>query len=100
MSAFLGPIRLLTLMLVVAAVSSNQVQSQRTGRCIVSDPTSTELNVRSAPQGAILFSLRNGYEVYIVRTARDHKNQPWALVKDWINDDMLGWVFREFISCY
>ena len=100
MSAFLARIRLVALLLVVVLVSSTQVQAQRTGRCIVSDPTSTQLNVRSAPQGTVRFSLRNGYEVYIIRIVRDHRNQPWALVKDWINDDMLGWVFREFISCY
>ncbi|MCB1546481.1 MAG: SH3 domain-containing protein [Hyphomicrobiaceae bacterium] len=73
--------------------------AQRTGRCIVSDPTGTRLNVRNAPQGDVIGRLRNGTEVRIIDTARDHKGQPWAYVGYW-RGGRIGWVFREFISCY
>lgn len=53
-------------------VMSAPAFAQRTGRCIVSDPTTSQLNVRSAPQGRILFDLPNGYPVRILSTSRDH----------------------------
>ena len=74
--------------------------AQRTGRCIVSDPTGTPLNVRDSPQGRIVGTIRNGAYVRVVDSALDYKGQPWAYIVWWESGQGIGWVFREFISCY
>jgi hypothetical protein len=70
--------------------------------CKVTDPTGTPLNVRQTPNGRIVGTLKNGREVYIEETASDDKGKPWAKVSV-VNKgkkQVLGWVLREFISCY
>ena len=61
--------------------------------CIVTDPTGTPLNIRSSPNGNIVGTLRNGTAVVIQDTAYDRQGRAWAYIG-------VGWVFREFISCY
>lgn len=86
---------------IIAITSSPAtVEAQRTGRCIVSDPTGSPLNVRSTPQGSIVTSLPNGLFVQVLQASRDHKGQPWAFIGTWPDARPIGWVFREFISCY
>jgi hypothetical protein len=73
---------------------------QRTGRCMVSDPTGTSLNVRATPQGSITGTIGNGAFVRIADTGDDSKGQPWAYIVGWEGGEQIGWVFREFVSCY
>jgi len=61
--------------------------------CIVTDPTGTPLNIRATPNGAIVGTLRNGVPVDIKSTVYDSGGRLWANIG-------IGWVFREFISCY
>jgi uncharacterized protein YraI len=61
--------------------------------CIVTDPTGTPLNIRAAPNGEIIGTLRNGVSVTISGTVYDSRGRLWANIG-------IGWVFREFISCY
>ncbi len=62
-------------------------------RCVVTDPTGTPLNIRSAPNGEVVGTLRNGVAVSIRTITYDNQGRAWA-------DIGVGWVFREFVSCY
>ena len=66
--------------------------------CTVTDPTGTPLNIRDAPNGRVIGALRNGKEVYIEELTLDASGRSWAKVSD-SNRKIIGWVFREFISC-
>jgi hypothetical protein len=85
---------------VVTRFSPSEVGAHQTGRCFVNDPTSTQVYVRTTLQGTAKFALPNGHQVYIIRNTKDYKGQSWALIKDWVSDDALGWVRREFILCF
>ena len=56
--------------------------------------------MRDNPQGRIVGTIRNGVYVRLVDTALDYKGQPWAYIVRWESGRGIGWVFREFISCY
>ena len=68
-------------------------------RCRVTDPTGTPLNLRDTPNGTVLGSIRNGLVVFIRDGASDEQGRPWVLIS-FPTGTTLGWVFREFISCY
>lgn len=68
--------------------------------CKVTDPTATQLNVRSSAGGKIVGKLPNGKVVYITEYDYDNNGKPWVLVFDAKTDKYIGWVFREFVSCY
>lgn len=68
--------------------------------CKVTDPTGTPLNVRAAVAGKIIGKLANGKVVYITESRYDDKGRPWVLIFDAKTDNYIGWVFREFVSCY
>lgn len=78
------------------AIPAAQAQS----RCKVTDPTGTPLNVRAAPQGAIAGKLANGVLVSILESANDAKGNPWVRIAKMSDNAPLGWVLREFISCF
>lgn len=84
-------------------VVSSYSQAEARYVCIVTDPTGTPLNVRATPNGKIVTTLKNGNRVYFLDTANDEKGRPWAKVgiqKDATTIRILGWVIREFVSCY
>lgn len=70
--------------------------------CRVTDPTGTPLNARLQPNGKIVNRIRNGRTVYAQSLARDSEGKPWVLVaaKDRGNYKILGYVLREFVSCF
>ncbi|WP_201537340.1 SH3 domain-containing protein [Psychrobacter immobilis] len=68
--------------------------------CKVTDPTGSQLNVRSSAAGKVTGKLSNGKVVYITDLDYDDKGKPWVLIFDAKNDNYIGWVFREFVSCY
>lgn len=83
---------------VVALGLGNPAMAAQT--CKVTDPTGTDLNVRTAPNGRIVGALSNGQRVTILdRTTAGGK--AWVYVGDAeLGDQPFGWVFREFVSCY
>lgn len=89
----LFPILALTLATALPATAMAQT-------CKVTDPTNTPLNVRSAPNGKIIGKVKNGTVVYATDYATDSKGRGWTLVFNAKNNKYIGWVFREFVSCY
>jgi hypothetical protein len=69
-------------------------------RCRVMDPTGTPLNVRTSPHGQIVGALPNDLLVTVLDRATDGSGKPWVYVSRYTNDAPLGWVFREYISCF
>ncbi|MFZ1101690.1 MAG: peptide-binding protein [Hyphomicrobiaceae bacterium] len=86
--------------LVAAWAMAGPAAAQYGSRCIVSDPTGTPLNIRARRQGRIIGSIRNGTYVRLVNIAYDALGRPWGYIVRWDTGRQLGWVFREFISCY
>lgn len=68
--------------------------------CKVTDPTGTPLNARATPNGKVIGQVKNGTTVYVSEYDYDDKGRPWVLVFHARTDRYIGWVFREFISCY
>ena len=90
------------LMIAAAAVlAAATAANAATGdRCKVTDPTGTPLNVRSEPNGKIIGTLKNGTLVSITEYKDDANGKPWVDVADYKTKKVIGWVFREFVSCY
>ena len=81
---------------VIAALAASTAMAA--DRCRVTDPTGTPLNVRDGDM-KILGKLEHGRIVIVKRTGEDAHGNPWALVET-PNGDRIGWVYREFISCF
>lgn len=92
-------LHLLMTLLTIAPIFS---VAQAADVCKVTDPTGTPLNVRATPNGRVVGIVRNEAEVYIEEIANDDKGRPWARISTKSNSKkrVLGWVIREFISCY
>lgn len=88
--------RLLILPILAIAFSQLAVASDR---CRVTDPTGTPLNLRDTPNGTVVGSIRNGLIVFIQDGASDEHGRSWVLISS-PTGTTLGWVFREFVSCY
>jgi Bacterial SH3 domain len=69
------------------------------GTCVVSDPSGTPLNLRAAPQGAVVSTLANGRSVQITDTKSDRKGQLWVQVASNESGERLGWVIQNSIIC-
>jgi hypothetical protein len=69
-------------------------------RCKVTDPTGTPLNIRKSPNGQIVGTLANGSLVAIVEHKDAANWKPWVKVVDAMTKKPIGWVFREFVSCF
>jgi hypothetical protein len=67
-------------------------------RCKVTDPTGTPLNVRDIHKN-ITGTIRNGRVVQVLRDGEDDAGKPWAYIAT-PDGRPIGWVYREFISCY
>ncbi len=67
-------------------------------RCRVTDPTGTPLNVRNGDM-RIVGTLDNGLIVIARRYGEDAQGKPWAFVET-PDGHPIGWVYREFISCF
>lgn len=85
--------------LVVVGLSAVFAGPALADRCKVMDPTGTPLNVRSAPQGRVIGQLPNGAQVQMVETDDDARGKIWARVTR-MDGRPVGWVYREFVSCY
>jgi len=69
-------------------------------RCKVTDPTGTPLNVRESPNSRIIGPLANGTFVAIVAAKNAANGKPWVKVQHHTTKKPIGWVFREFVSCF
>lgn len=81
----------------LATVSAAEAQSRR---CRVMDPTGTPLNVRATPGGEVTGQLPNGMLVNRAEEVRDSRGRTWVFLHDRTTGDPVGWVFREFVSCF
>ncbi len=64
----------------------------------MTDPTGTPLNVRNI-RGEILDTVENGRVVIVRRYGEDARGKPWSLIET-PDGEPIGWVYREFISCF
>ncbi len=83
----------IALVVVLAAAPAGAIP-----RCKVTDPTGTPLNVRDTDMN-IVGTLDNDQIVLIKRDGADRRGKPWALVET-PDGGEIGWVYREFITCY
>lgn len=67
-------------------------------RCKVTDPTGTPLNIRDSRKN-VVGAIENGRVVTVQRYGQDDAGKPWAYVATQ-GGRRLGWVYREFISCW
>jgi uncharacterized protein YraI len=86
----------------VAAITIGMatVPAAAQNRCRVMDPTGTPLNVRTGPNGEIVGNLPNGLLVSVIDRTRDGRGRSWVYVSDLQSGRPIGWVFREFVSCF
>ena len=66
----------------------------------MTDPTGTPLNVRESPNGKIIGTLANGTWSTIVEYKDAANGKPWVKIVDHETKKPIGWVFREFVSCF
>ncbi|MGE7468625.1 SH3 domain-containing protein [Bosea sp. NPDC003192] len=69
-------------------------------RCAVTDPTGTPLNIRETPNGEIIGRVSNGVGIRVINTSSDERGRAWALISPRGRNHVVGWVYREFVSCY
>lgn len=84
--------------LLLATASAGPVLSQ--SRCAVTDPTGTPLNIRERPNGGIVGRVGNGAIVRVVQRGYDERGRAWVLIRPSDSEEIAGWVYREFVSCY
>ena len=84
--------------LALLAVAAGPATAQQ--RCTVTDPTGTPLNLRTDPNGRIVGTVRNGQAVRVLDSTADGRGRPWVYIAETGTGEPLGWVFREFVSCF
>lgn len=89
-----------TLLLAAILLAVTAVAASAQDRCKVTDPTGTPLNVRTGPNGKVTGTLKNGTLVKILTTLDDGRGRPWAQVAHYQSGQRIGWLFREFVSCF
>ena len=89
-----------SMILAVAILMACLADASAQTRCRVVDPTGTPLNVRTAPNGAIMGTLTNGMLVSVLDRSVDAGGKPWVYVASRTTGAPLGWVYREFIACF
>ena len=93
----------LAIEIIVGIYSRLPAQAQASGKaCRVTDPTGTPLNARLQPNGKVVNRLKNGRTVYAQSISTDNQGKPWVLVaiKNQGSYKIMGYVLREFVSCY
>ena len=92
----------ITVAFVVIATIAPAAAQQPSSRCLVNDPSTTPLNLRSSPMGTIIGTLANRQTVQILEQTVDDRGRSWARVTvvSGAGTGREGWVFREFIACF
>ena len=100
----LPTLTVLTIATIVGIYSGLPAQAQEISAkaCQVADPTGTPLNARLQPNGKVVNRLKNGRTVYAQSSSTDNEGKPWVLVaiKNQGSYKIMGYVLREFVSCY
>lgn len=86
--------------LIAIGLSAGPAFAQAANRCAVTDPTGTPLNIRETPNGEIIGRVSNGAGVRVVNSSFDERGRPWVLIRPRGSGQVVGWVYREFVSCY
>ena len=73
-------------------------ESNAGANCVIADPTSTPLNLRTSPNGTIVGTVANGTRARILDQARDRGGEQWVYIAD-AGARPMGWVIRKFIVC-
>jgi hypothetical protein len=96
---FFLPIALLATLASAAVAATPLQHAGRAGdRCKITDPTGTPLNIRTIDK-KITGTIGNGQIVYVTDYSADDAGKPWAFIET-ASGRKLGWVYREFISCF
>ena len=96
----------------MVALCVGLIANVQANTCRVTDPTDTPLNVRNAPNGLKMGTLKNGTVVRASDIFQDEQGRSWIYVY-WkgqpLNRHLVkraswsvyheGWVIREYISC-
>lgn len=90
----------LGLLITALATSLTAAPAFAQSRCAVTDPTGTPLNIRETPNGEIIGRVSNGAGIRVMNTSFDERGRPWALISPRGRNHVVGWVYREFVSCY
>lgn len=100
MSRWCALLQIVALSIVASGATGAVAQAPR--RCLVNDPSTTPLNLRASPMGAILGTLENRQTVELVEQTVDSRGRSWArvTVTGGPGSGRQGWVFREFIACF
>jgi hypothetical protein len=85
---------------VALLVSVNLAAAAEGERCKVTDPTGTPLNVRESPNGKVIGTLPNGTLVSVVELKNAANGKQWVNVQHYATKQPIGWIFREFVSCF
>jgi hypothetical protein len=81
-------------------VTANIAAATEGERCKVTYPSGTPLNVRESPNGKVIGTLPNGTLVTVVESKNATNGKPWVKVQHYETKKPIGWVFREFVSCF
>jgi len=71
---------LLSFFAVIAMSLGGWTGASAQDRCRVMDPSDTPLNVRATPNGRIVGTLKNGYQVVIFERTSDRSGKSWVYV--------------------
>ena len=99
----ISTLTVLAIATIISIYSELPAQAQSSGKaCRVTDPTGTPLNARLQPNGKVVNRIKNGRTVYAQSISTDNQGKPWVLVaiKNQGSYKIMGYVLREFVSCY
>jgi hypothetical protein len=86
------------LSIIAIAASLVSMPSFSMERCRITDPTGTPLNVRDVHMN-IIGVIQNGWIVLVRRYGEDSQGTLWVFIET-PEGEPIGWVYREFISCF
>ncbi len=93
--------QLLAVALLAFTIGTSVVGAEaQSRRCRVMDPTGTPLNIRATPGGEVVGQLPNGVIVNGAEQVRDDNGRTWLFLHNQRTGHPIGWVFREFVSCF
>ena len=67
--------------------------------CVVADPSTTPLNLRTAPNFKIIGTVPNGKQVQILQIVKGSDRREWAFIAELGHGGGLGWVWRRYLAC-
>ena len=68
-------------------------------KCRVADPTGSQLNLRTTPNGRIITTIENDISITIIDAAKDHLGREWVYIERDESGMALGWAFKRFLKC-